>query len=111
MTKEHRQKMQEHKSKHHQERVIERKVIDYSAHEIMRDNLGEYGYKDTPTSDPRPLAKPNRRAFLMRGKGVQGVIYILDAADTKVVLVTAITLPHPEWGPLANKYKKGYVKA
>ena len=69
----------------------------------------EYGFKDHPDSEPRPLLKPHRRAFLIQGRGLQGVIYIIDASDDNAVLVTAITVPHDEWGPLPKRYSKFWV--
>jgi hypothetical protein len=40
------------------------------------------------------------------GRGLQGVIFIIDATDTKAVKVTVIAIPHDEWGPLPERYRQ-----
>lgn len=102
--KEHPCKMQYYESSHCRERRIERGVENTSIEYDLGHFTAEYGYKDHPNAEPRPLSKPNRRAFLVQLRGVQGVLTLWDASDTKVVKVTVIPPPFIEWGPLPKKY-------
>ena len=102
--KEHPQKMKEHDSKHVLERIEERGAENHSITHIFGHFIMEYGFKEYPNSEPRPLKNPHRRAFLVMGRGLQGVVYIIDATDTKAVKVTVIVVPHDEWGPLPERF-------
>lgn len=104
--KEHPQKMKEHDSKHFLERLIERLVTNRSIEYILGHIVVEYGFKEHPNAEPRPLRDPHRRAFLIMGRGLQGVVFIIDATDTKAVKVTVITIPHDEWGPLPERFRQ-----
>ena len=106
MTKKHPNKMPEHDSKHCLERIKERGVSNYAIWYILRHFIVEYGYKEHPNSEPRPLLKPHRRAFLVQGRGLQGVVFIIDATDDRAVKVTVITVPHDEWGPLPERFRQ-----
>ena len=99
-------KLKEYKPPHYKQRVVERKAPDYSVIYILGHIIIEYGYKETPNSEPRPLLKPNRRAFLVMGRGTQAIIYIIDASEDVAALVTVITIPHDEWGPLPERYRR-----
>jgi hypothetical protein len=104
--REHPQKMKEHNSKHYDERVDERGVEDTSIEHDLGHFVIEYGYKEHPNAEPRPLKNPHRRAFLTMGRGLQGVVKLYDATDTKAVKVTVIVVPHDEWGPLPERYRQ-----
>jgi hypothetical protein len=104
-------KLQEYKPPHFKMRVEERGADDVSLEHILGNFICEYGYKDRPDSEPRPLLKPHRRAFLIQGRGLQGVIHIIDASDDKAVRVTVITLPHDEWGPLPKRFRTHWMSA
>jgi hypothetical protein len=102
----HPNKMIEYRTPHYKLRVKERGVMDCSVEYILGHFICEYGFRDMPKSIPKPLLKPNRRAFLVQGRGFQGVVYIIDASDDKAVLVTAIAIPHAEWGVLPERFRK-----
>jgi hypothetical protein len=106
MTHKHPNLMQEHDSKHFLGRIGERGVDNLSILYILGHFIIEYGYKEHPNAEPRPLLKPHRRAFLVQGRGLQGVVYIIDATNTKAVKVTVITVPHEEWGPLPERFRQ-----
>ena len=110
-SKAHPQKLKEYRSTHYSMRVDERGVMDCSVEYILGHFYCEYGFRDLPNSIPKPLLKPNRRAFLLQGRGLQGVVYIIDASDDKAALVTAIAIPHDEWGPLPKRYCQNWVSA
>ncbi len=107
----HPQKCLEYKTPHFKMRVKERGVMDCSVEYILGHFICEYGFKDIPNAIPKPLIKPNRRAFLLQGRGLQAVVYIIDATDDKAVLVTAIALPHDEWGSLPEWFRQHWVSA
>ena len=106
MTKEHPNIMQEHDSKHLLRRLIERGVANRAIRYILGHFLIEYGYKENPNAEPHPLLKPHRRAFLVQSRGLQGVVFIIDATNTRAVKVTVITVPHDEWGPLPKRFRQ-----
>ena len=110
--KEHPNKMRSHDSKHYLERVEERNAKNHSITHILGNFFAEYGIKNHPNAEPRPLPNRNRRAFmLLDDRGLQGKLYILDATDTKAVKVTVQEAPNDEWGPLAEKYRQNWIKA
>ncbi len=102
----HPQECREYKTPHYKLRVKERGVMDCSVKYILGHFIVEYGFRDLPNSIPKKLLKPHRRAFLLQGRGFQGVVYIIDASDDKAVLVTAISLPHKEWGVLPERFRQ-----
>jgi hypothetical protein len=102
----HSQKLKEYKPPHYKMRVKERSVMDCSIEYVLGHFYCEYGFKDTPNSVPKPLLKPNRRAFLVQGRGLQGVVYLIDASGDTAAFVTVITLPHDEWGPLPERFRQ-----
>jgi len=95
--------MKEYKPPHYAKRKKERGFDDVSYIHVLGHFIAEYGYKETPTSKPKRLANPHRRAFLVQGRGLQGVIYIIDASGDRVAVITAITTPHDKWGPLPKE--------
>ena len=107
----HPQKLREYRSTHYNMRVDERGVMDCSVEYILGHFICEYGFRDMPNSIPKPLLKPNRRAFLVQGRGLQGVVYIIDASDDKAALVTAIAIPHDEWGVLPKRFIQNWISA
>ncbi len=104
--KEHPNKMPEHDSKHYLDRVKERGVENTSIGYDLGHFVIEYGHKDHPNAEPRPLLKPHRRAFLVQRRGLQGVVKLYDATDTRAIKVTVITVPHDEWGPLPERFRQ-----
>jgi hypothetical protein len=102
-------KMKEYVSPHCLEREKERGVPRRSVEHTLGNIVAEYGWKEHPDAEPKPLAHPHRRAFLVQDRGVQGVIKIYDASEDVLVHVTVITLPHAEWGPLPKKYQVGWI--
>ncbi len=107
----HPNKLKEYRTPHYKLRVIERNVMDCSVEYILGHFVCEYGFRDIPKAIPKPLIKPNRRAFLVQGRGLQGVVYIIDATDDAAALVTAISIPHEDWGVLPKRFCQGWVSA
>jgi hypothetical protein len=107
----HPNKKKEYKTPHYKLRVKERGVMDCSVEYILGHFICEYGFKDLPNSIPKPLLKPNRRAFLVQGRGLQAVVYIIDASGDTAALVTAIAIPHDEWGVLPKRFCQNWVSA
>jgi hypothetical protein len=104
--RKHPNEMPEHDSKHFLERLVERCITNRTIKYIFSHFVIEYGFREHPKAEPRPLKNPHRRAFLVMGRGLQGVIFIIDATDTKAVKVTVIAIPHDEWGPLPERYRQ-----
>ncbi len=107
----HPNKLREYQTPHYSKRVKERGVMNCSVEYILGHFVCEYGFRDIPNSIPKPLLKLNRRAFLVQGRGLQGVVYIIDASDDKAALVTAIAIPHAEWGVLPKRFCSHWVSA
>ncbi len=102
----HPNKLKEYRTPHYKMRVKERGVMDCSVEYILGHFIIEYGFRDLPNSIPKPLLKPHRRAFLLQGRGLQGVVYIIDASGDQAALVTAIAIPHDEWGVLPERFRQ-----
>jgi hypothetical protein len=107
----HPNKLREYQTPHYSMRVKERGVMNCSVEYILGHFVCEYGFRDIPKSIPKPLLKLNRRAFLVQGRGLQGVVYIIDASDDKAALVTAIAIPHKEWGVLPPRFCSHWISA